>query len=350
MNHRTMLVLLPLVLGACAGAQHRPESAGRALTPVAESRRQWTGVTTAGERIFVNFPRWSDDVPISVGELKDGGVAPWPDATWNSWTPGAPADGRFVAVQSVVAEGDSLWVVDTANPKFGGVVERGPRLFLFDVRTGDLQREFAFGPEVVSRDSYLNDVRVDRARQTAYLTDSGAGGLVVVDLASGTARKVLADHPSTHAETDHLEIDGHRFDRAVNADGIALSPGAEWLYYAPLTGHTLWRVPTAALRDPEADPAARVERVRHIVATDGILMAPDGNLYLGGLEDFSVYVLRPDGGYERLVHDRRLSWPDTFALDESGDLLVTTTQLQLPAGEQGPFGLWRIDLPARGAE
>jgi sugar lactone lactonase YvrE len=36
---------------------------------------------------------------------------------------------------------------------------------------------------------------------------------------------------------------------ATQADGIALSPDAQWLYYRPLTDHNYWRVPTAALRD-----------------------------------------------------------------------------------------------------
>lgn len=345
MNLRA-LVVPSLLLAACASAQQPAAHGEPRLERVAESKALWTGVAQTGGRIFLNFPRWSDDVPIAVGELKDGKVTPWPDPVWNSWTPGAPAEGRFVAVQSVVAgEDGSLWVVDTGNPKFEGLIERGPRLYQFDTRTGDLVREIAFGPEAVSHDSYLNDVRVDAARGTAYLTDSNAGGLVVVDLTSGAARKVLADHPSTHAELEALTIDGHRTSRTVQADGIALSPGGDWLYYAPLTGHTLWRVPTAALRDPHADPAPQVERVREIVATDGILMAPDGNLYLGGLEDSSVYVLRPDGTYERLVHDTRLSWPDSFALDEHGGLLVTTTQLHLPPDQRVPYGLWRIDLP-----
>jgi hypothetical protein len=36
---------------------------------------------------------------------------------------------------------------------------------------------------------------------------------------------------------------------AVQANGIALSPDAQWLYYRPLTDHNYWRLPTAALRD-----------------------------------------------------------------------------------------------------
>lgn len=31
-------------------------------------------------RIFVNFPRWGDDVPFTVGEIRDGRLVAYPDA------------------------------------------------------------------------------------------------------------------------------------------------------------------------------------------------------------------------------------------------------------------------------
>jgi hypothetical protein len=45
-------------------------------------------------------------------------------------------------------------------------------------------------------------------RQVAYLTDSGAGAIVVVDLAAGTGRRLLAGHPSTRSEEITLTIGG----------------------------------------------------------------------------------------------------------------------------------------------
>jgi hypothetical protein len=70
--------------------------------------------------IFVNFPRWTEDAPISVGELRpDGSIKPYPDEEWNAWRNArmsevSPKD-HFVCVQSVVADQrGSLWVVDPA--------------------------------------------------------------------------------------------------------------------------------------------------------------------------------------------------------------------------------------------
>lgn len=50
------------------------------LGEVARSKRQWTGVAVSDSgRIFVNYPRWSDDVPVSVAELKNDKPVPYPD-------------------------------------------------------------------------------------------------------------------------------------------------------------------------------------------------------------------------------------------------------------------------------
>ncbi len=63
-------------------AQEQP-----ALKKVATFEHQVTGVTVGkDDRIFVNFPRWTEDSPVSVAEvMKDGSIKPFPDEAWNSW-------------------------------------------------------------------------------------------------------------------------------------------------------------------------------------------------------------------------------------------------------------------------
>ena len=116
-----ILASLCLTIGGWAHKSGGEEVKPVVLEQVAQSARQWTGIAVMPDgRIFVNFPRWSDDVPVSVGELlPDGSVRAFPNAEWNS---GAPApENRFVCVQSVVADREGyLWVLDSGNPKFCG--------------------------------------------------------------------------------------------------------------------------------------------------------------------------------------------------------------------------------------
>ncbi|MDC0715054.1 L-dopachrome tautomerase-related protein [Stigmatella sp. ncwal1] len=313
---------------------------------MARSPRQWTGIAVSKEgRIFVNFPRWSDDVPTSVAEVKDGAIVPWPDEAWNGWTPEAGAEGRFVAVQSVVIDRKNrLWVLDTGNPGFKGVIAP-PRLHQFALSGGPPVRTYVFPPEVSSGDSYLNDVSVDTERELAYLTDSQAGGLVVLELKGGGARKVLAQHPSTHAEASQLTVMGRTWQKAVQSDGIALSPDGKTLYWSVLTGHSLWRIPTEALLDATLQDEAlgsRVERVHTVVAPDGIFFDRKGVLWLGGLENSSINRYVPGGTYEQVIQDDRLRWPDSLAEGPEGKIYVTTSQIYLPPAERGPYEIYRF--------
>ncbi|HEY5823534.1 MAG TPA: hypothetical protein VIT44_04170, partial [Cyclobacteriaceae bacterium] len=56
------------------------------LSVFAESKNQWTGIAISkSNRVFVNFPRWSDETPISVAELVDNEIIPYPNTEWNDW-------------------------------------------------------------------------------------------------------------------------------------------------------------------------------------------------------------------------------------------------------------------------
>ena len=327
------------------------------LDEIARSDRQWTGVAVSDSgRIFVNYPRWSDDVPVSVAELKNNDKpVPYPDEVWNRWDPNSvtSARSRFVCVQSVYIDANNaLWILDAANPRFEGVVKGGPKLVKVDLADDRVLQTVYFDSEVALKNSYLNDVRIDEGRGVAYITDSGAGGLIVVDLETGRSRRVLADHPSTRSEDVAVTIgespwmrpDGSR--PRVHADGIALSADREYLYYHALTGHTLYRIETRWLRPDAATTdalGAKVETVTQTGPVDGIIFGPDGALYLTALEENAVKRLTLDGRNEIVVQDPRLAWPDTFAVGPEGALYVTTSQIHTQPNPEYPYFLFKIE-------
>lgn len=351
----------PPALSSSAALPHaEPGAASSAASPlieIARSPKQWTGVAVAPDgRVFVSYPRWSDDVPVSVAELgKDGAVRPFPDATWNAYDPKADPARRFVAAQSVVATKDgALWVLDPGNPKFGGVVKGAPKLVAIDLAKNAVREVIRFEPAVASGESYLNDVRFDFDHKAAYLTDSGKGGIVVVDLATKKARRVLDAHPSTHSEGITITVEGKPWKRPdgsaprVHADGIALSPDGAFLYYQSLTGRTLYRVPTEALRDAkatEAALAAKVEVVGKPGPADG-LEADARGVYHTSLEESALRLIGPDGSARVLVKDARLAWPDSLAFGPDGSLWVTTSLIHRGAEPKEAYGLWKIPAEA----
>ena len=130
--------------GAAVAAAFAARRAGQsgALEQVARFDHQVTGVAvTADGRLFVNFPRWTDDAPISVAEvLADGCLRPYPDEGWNAWrnaraTELSVAD-HFVCVQSIVPDGHgNLWVLDPGAPGNERILEGAPKLVRIDLAT-----------------------------------------------------------------------------------------------------------------------------------------------------------------------------------------------------------------------
>ncbi|GJD53910.1 hypothetical protein OPKNFCMD_6689 [Methylobacterium crusticola] len=344
-----------------------PAPAGAArLQLVVGFEHQVTGVTVAADgRIFVNFPRWSEDAPVSVAEVTGNGqVKPYPNEEWNAWRNAkkdqiSPHD-HFVCVQSVVADGrESLWVVDAAAPASAQVVPGGPKLVRIDLRANKVAQTIPFVEAVAPQGSYLNDVRFSPDGRRAYLTDSGAkGALIVVDLQSGEARRVLDGHPSTQPEKGVVvRTDGQALRRPDGrgvefaADSIALSPDGRHLYWKALTGRTLYRIATEPLDNPRLSAReleSRIERVGESEPTDGLWIDKRGRLYLSAIEDNAVKV-RDSGRDTTLVQDDRLRWPDTFAEGPDGTIYVTSSRIQDMSWfkpENGPrltTQLWRIE-------
>ena len=153
------------------------------------------GVSIKSGRIFVNFPYWSDDHSISVTEIVNGQPKAFLNDEWN--TPG-PAGSHFVCVQSVIVDDqDNLWVLDPAAPRMQEIVKGGPKLVKIDLATNQVVQTIPFGEDVAPKKSYLNDVRTD----TAFITESANGAIIVVDLKSGKARRLL-----DHAQQDYDRV------------------------------------------------------------------------------------------------------------------------------------------------
>ncbi len=330
---RTALLLLPL---ACLIA-----APDKQLTEVYKNNDfQLTGVAVSKSgRMFVNFPRWSDKYDNAVVEvMKDGSTKPFPDKNWNVWDmKPASAGSHFVCVQSVVVDDtDTLWVIDPAAPLLGSIVPGGPKLLSIDLSTNQVTHVYPFGPDTALTNSYLNDIRIDTQRKFVYLTDSGAGGIVTVDLNSGTAHRALDGNPSVMAEKGiHISVNGKPVigptgkPPQFNSDGIALSHDGEYLYYQALTGATLYRIKTSLLRQtggPSAAIDAGVEKVAKTFPVDGLWMDAQDRVYLSNINESAVYRFA-NGKMEKLLSDTRLEWPDTFSQGSDGAIYITASHI-----------------------
>jgi sugar lactone lactonase YvrE len=334
-----------------------------------------TGVTVANDgRIFVNFPKWGDNVDYTVAEVKDGRTVPYPSADINRYKNGDDQSDKLVSVQSVVVDpsGTRLWILDTGSIGFGTTSLGGPKLIGVDLNTNRVIKKIVFPADVAFPTTYLNDVRFDLHRGgegMAFITDStssGPNGIIVVDLATGKNWRRLNDHPSTKPDPEfvpvvegeilQMRIPGQPPARfAVGSDGIAISPDGKTLYYCPLTSRHLYSVSVDALSDQSRSDAEVAATVKDLGekggAGDGLESDAQGRVYLSDYEHNAIRRRNSNNEIETLVHDPRVLWPDTLSLAANGYLYFTANQVERQSvfhnGQdlrQKPYVLFRVKI------
>jgi sugar lactone lactonase YvrE len=146
---------------------------------------------------------------------------------------------------------------------------------------------YHFDQTVAPQGTYLNDIRFTPDSRSAVITNSGQpGSLVVLDVASGQARRVLDGHPSTQYQQDVvIKVNGKQLRMLdgqpahFSADGIIVDQAGQYAYWQATTGNTMYRAPLSALFDPNLTPAqqgAAVETVAKTFVADGYWLARNG--------------------------------------------------------------------------
>jgi sugar lactone lactonase YvrE len=337
-----------------------------------------TGVTVSHQgRIFVNFPKWGDDVLFTVAEIRDGNTMAFPNEAINKTDSDNPASA-LVSVQSVVVDpSDRLWILDTGSLLFQPTKYGGPKLVCVNLSTNEVIKKILFPQDVALPTTYLNDVRFDLRQGTegmAFITDSaqkGPNGIIVVDLASGESWRKLHDHASTKSEelqTFLPLVEGRPFlerqpdgsvkqGASMGSDGIAISSDGTRLYYCPLGSRKLFSVSTDALADNSVSDqevaGTVVDEGDRGGASDGLESDAAGYIYSTNYEHNAILRRRTGGQWETVVHDPRLLWPDTLSLATDGYLYVTANQLHRQARfhngqdlRRKPYTLFRIHIDA----
>jgi len=336
-----------------------------------------TGVTVSQQgRIFVNFPKWGDNVQFTVGEIKNGKTVAYPDEVFNQTDPNDHSKA-LVSVQSVVVDPmDRLWILDTGSPLFEPTKFGGPKMVCVNLANDQVVKKIIFPQDVAFPTTYLNDVRFDLRlgrEGMAFITDSsknGPNGIIVVDLASGVSWRRLHDHPSTKAEDlqnflpivegrpflEHLSNGSIKHGASMGADGIAISSDGSRLYYCPLGSRKLYSVDTDSLVDRSLDERKVADTVVDEGdkggASDGLESDATGYIYSTNYEHNSIMRRHPNNReWETVVHDPRLLWPDTLSVAADGYLYVIANQLHRQARYQKgqdlrrkPYVLFRVHI------
>lgn len=240
----------------------------------------------------------------------------------------------------------------------------GQKVVVLDLASGKVVKTISLDGAADRTGSFLNDIAVDERRRVAFVSDSGFRsaprnkvGLIVVDFASGNARRVLDGHPSLQIEPGVTVVaNGSEVwpgnPLLIGVNGIALSPDGKTLYWTVTTATQAWVVPTDVLRQGSASDAEMGQAVRSLGPvggnTDGIGTDAAGHLFITDVTRGGIVRYDPKAQLMTLIAaNEGVRWPDTLAFHPGGDLVFTASALnqhfagQVKAGEER-YELWRL--------
>jgi len=282
-------------------------------------------------------------------EFVDGASVPFPDGTSQSTL--------FDTVLGVAIDRfNRLWTIDHGNHGM-----RTARLLGFNLDTGELIHDQRFTSDIAPAGSFLQDLQVSADGRTIVIADASfwrkKPALIVYDLESASARRILESHISVSAENyvitnqdRTMTFGGGIVSLRGGVDGIAL--GEEWLYFAALSGSRLYRIKLDDIRDssaPDSQIAARVERFSAKPLSDGLSSDIQGNVYIADVEHNSIHVVDDNRDPQTLIRSTEIRWPDALSFGPDGWLYVADSALgdvilksHQHISSQGPYKIFRF--------
>ncbi len=333
-----------------------PKLAASAFEEVLSYSEPVGNVAVSGDgRVFFTVHPEARPKGNKLLEYVDGASVPFPS--------GRAQTELFDTVLGVVIDRfDRLWTIDHGNHGM-----RTARIVAIDIETGKLLREQAFDNKIAPAGSFLQDLQVSADGRTIVIADASfwrkSPAIIVYDVETGQARRVLEAHASVSAENfmirsgdREMEFMGGIVALRGGVDGIALGP--EWLYYGALSGSGLYRVKLDDLRDarlPASQLASRVERVSDKPLSDGFSIDVDGNVYITDVEHGAVFIVGPDQPLATLIQSDEIRWPDALSFGPDGWLYLADSalpELILKSREHieasGPYRIFRFQPGAEG--
>ena len=211
----------------------------------------------------------------------------------------------------------------------------------------------------------FNDVRI--GSRYVYLTESGLGSLVIIDLESNQVRRVLANHSSTQFADPtvvrmegRVVLDGKGQPKRMPNNNLELTPDQKILYYKPSFSYNWFQISTDHLLNESINDVELGNKVSvswKTMPTGGTTMDDQGFIYLMNLERQAIWQQNPtDGSWKLIVRDERIIWGDASDVSQDGYLDVPMSQNnRIPSFNNGtnqvdkPFRMYQIRISSAAA-
>jgi sugar lactone lactonase YvrE len=284
---------------------------------------------TPDGRVITSLHPFYDPEDRVVEVKADGSTTPFPNV---EWTRGRKPDGTGLdAVLGIRSDSNGIvWMLDN-----GGRGQVPAQLVGWNTRENRLEQIIPLQSATESG-SFLNDMAVDTMNQAIYIVDTTVPAVVVVDLKTGQARRVLNNHKSVVVEDVDLVVEGKVLQfqgkpARFGANPVAADANNEWLYYGPMNGTRMYRIRTTDLRDENLSAEQLAQKVEDYAArpnSDGIAIDRANNIYITDVNSNAIGVIRAsDRAYVQIASADWMVWPDAVSFGPDGSLYGVINKL-----------------------
>lgn len=299
--------------------------------------------TKQGDLVYSHHPFFNPTYRVMKYDAKTKISKPFPNVEWN--TPREGDDHYLSNVLGIRNDSNAIvWMLD-----MGGRNNVTPKIVGWNTNTDQLERIYYLPQVALASTSQPNDMLVDTKHGVFVIADEGIGNggdgstaaLIVVDMKTGTTRRLLEGTRTTLPENKPTIINGKPLavngqNLLVGCDGITADAKFEWLYFAPLNGNKVYRLKMEDLLNvdiSEQELDKRIKTYSEKPNNGGISIDRAGNLYLTAVETNSVAViLAKDKSVHTITSHKDLIWPDGISYNKvDGYMYVSAAQVNLGA-------------------
>lgn len=326
-------------------------------------------VIDTSKRLFVTFINHQQDSGPSLAILnQDHSITPYPGGEWNKWNtsiqlhhPQPNPANSFIGLAGMTLTKDGyLWLLDNGIDKIGQrPVLKGIKIVKIDLKSNQVVQTYPIPSSVILSKSILNTLAI--RDHYAYFADKGHPALIVFDLKTGKARRVLENSSSLYSRRPIIV--NHKLVRPANDQNsfyninqLAITPDGKRIYYQAVSG-PLYRIDTMYLNDPTYSEAELNEAMIlwfDTPSSGGITCDDKGNLYFTDIATGSIYRFSTGRILNKLVTNTSLKWPGHPFISQDKTLYLPVMQynnqsiqdyLNKPALNQSS-SIYKIALPS----
>lgn len=279
---------------------------------------------------------------------RSGDVSPFPNEPMSLGDAASPTPLDAIEALQTDAAG-IVWLLDNGRRS-----ELPPKVIGWNHEKQKVQQVLHLSPPAVVPGSFVADLLVDPFSPLIVVSDPANGtnaALILLDRSTGIARRCLQGHAAlqpdvsiplnvTRTGQETKRLDGSTMMPHCGVRPLAMDRKGQWLYFAAVQSHAVYRLPAALLRTPDASDEAlakAIERYADKPAAAAFTLDNKNNLYLGDIESRSIRVIDPEKKNCRAVaSDPRLVWPDGLCFGQDGRLyFYSRSQATVPPARDG---------------